>query len=110
MAQSVRVSDELYQLAQRVSGAAERSLAQQLEYWARLGAAIDATGISSEQVARLLGSEDAAAALRGAVYGRVLDQPDVNKKILQAWHSRLERQVNSGRRSAQSLLAFDNEA
>ena len=49
MAQSIRISDELYGTAQKAGALLDRSLAQQMEYWARLGAAIDAAGITSAQ-------------------------------------------------------------
>lgn len=47
MAKSIRVSDELYELAGSASASAHRSLAQQIEYWAALGRAIEAAGVST---------------------------------------------------------------
>ena len=43
MAQSIRISDRLYEEAHTASGLLERSLAQQIEHWARLGQALEIT-------------------------------------------------------------------
>lgn len=44
MAASIRISDELYELAQAEARVMSRSLAQQLEHWARLGFAMEKSG------------------------------------------------------------------
>lgn len=44
MAKSVRVSDDLYGLAAAQARLMQRSLAQQIEYWARLGEALERSG------------------------------------------------------------------
>lgn len=54
MAKSVRVSDRLYELADAASAGAHRSLAQQIEYWAALGRAIEAAGVATVQIQRVL--------------------------------------------------------
>ena len=54
MAKSIRVSDQLYKLADTASASARRSLAQQIEYWAALGRAIEAAGVTTEQIQRVL--------------------------------------------------------
>jgi len=54
MAKSVRVSDTLYELADSVSASAHRSLAQQIEYWAALGRAVEAAGVTTSQVQQIL--------------------------------------------------------
>lgn len=41
MAKSIRISDELYELAQLHAALGTRSLAQQFEHWAKLGLAAD---------------------------------------------------------------------
>lgn len=41
MAKSIRISDELYELALSEAALASRSLAQQVEHWSRIGAALD---------------------------------------------------------------------
>ena len=54
MAKSVRVSDELYELADAASSSAHRSLAQQVEYWAALGRAIEAAGVTTVQAQQVI--------------------------------------------------------
>lgn len=47
MAKNVRISDELYALAQLEARLQDRSIAQQLEHWAKLGvAAVEGEGIA----------------------------------------------------------------
>lgn len=54
MAKSIRVSEQLYKVADTVSAGAHRSLAQQIEYWAELGRAIEAAGVTTAQIQRIL--------------------------------------------------------
>ena len=54
MAKSVRISDELYAAAETCSGNMRRSLAQQVEYWAELGRALEQAGVTSAQAAAIL--------------------------------------------------------
>jgi hypothetical protein len=54
---SIRISDELFDLARDVSGAMSRSIAQQLEHWAKIGAALEQAGVTQEQVRRILGGD-----------------------------------------------------
>ena len=54
MAKSIRVSDTLYQLANSASASAHRSLAQQVEYWAALGRAVESAGVTTAQVQRVI--------------------------------------------------------
>jgi hypothetical protein len=54
MAKSIRVSDQLYRLAENSSVSAHRSLAQQVEYWAALGRAIEAAGVTTAQAHDIL--------------------------------------------------------
>lgn len=56
MVKSIRMSDDLYSMAQNVSLSLDRPLAQQMEYWARLGAALDNAGISTDMAMDLLGN------------------------------------------------------
>jgi hypothetical protein len=44
MAQSIRISDDLYALARREAKLMHRSVAQQIEHWAALGQAMEARG------------------------------------------------------------------
>jgi hypothetical protein len=48
MAKSIRVSDELYYLAAAQARLMHRSLAQQVEYWASLGQALEQRGSMEE--------------------------------------------------------------
>jgi hypothetical protein len=57
MAKSIRVSDQLYSLAEATSQKVHRSLAQQIEHWAELGRALDAAGITTAQVFDILGGD-----------------------------------------------------
>jgi len=54
---SIRISDELFDLARDESGALSRSIAQQLEHWAKVGAALEQAGVTLEQVRRILGGD-----------------------------------------------------
>jgi len=54
MAKSIRVSDDLYSLAESTSAKAHRSLAQQVEYWATLGRAVETAGITTVQVQQII--------------------------------------------------------
>jgi hypothetical protein len=57
---SIRIGAELFSLAQQHGALMSRSAAQQVEHWARVGAALEATGLSVADMARLLGGGDAA--------------------------------------------------
>lgn len=54
MAKSIRISDGLYSLAESTSSKAHRSLAQQIEYWATLGRAVEAAGVTTVQVQQII--------------------------------------------------------
>ena len=54
---SVRISDDLFELARGESAAMSRSIAQQLEHWARIGVALEQAGITHEQMRRILGGD-----------------------------------------------------
>ena len=43
MAKSIRISDELYELALQQAALMERSLAQQVEHWVKLGVGVEHT-------------------------------------------------------------------
>lgn len=61
MAKNVRISDGLYALAQAEAALQERSIAQQLEYWAKLGLAATEPG---RAVAAAIPAQAAAAVTR----------------------------------------------
>lgn len=80
MAKSVRISDELYELAVHEAALMQRSLAQQIEHWVKLGISVErSTGATVDDVR--------AAALR---YRHVRD----------------EAAVRSGRKKAESLYVI----
>ncbi len=57
MAKSVRISDQLYSVAESTSRKVHRSLAQQIEHWAELGRAIETAGVTTNQVLGILGGD-----------------------------------------------------
>ncbi len=98
MAQSIRISDECYEAAQRVAQGMNRSLAQQIEHWVRLGMRVE-LGLTAEQTLALLQAQTKVVAWT---------EPDSrdshNRAALR--HARLEADVAAGRRSADSLIAI----
>jgi hypothetical protein len=74
----------MYRRAQAACDSASRSLAQQLEYWARLGEALDRAGLTSDQAAAVLA-------------GQALSQR------VAAQHERHAREVARGERDPRSL-------
>lgn len=98
---SVRVGASLFKEAQKEGAIMSRSAAQQIEYWARLGAALEAAGLSVADAARMLGSRE--------------PQEHVNvKSEAQLWALKRKQQrqdlenVRSGRRSAASMSWFSS--
>jgi hypothetical protein len=80
MAKSIRITDELYELAMHEANLMHRSLAQQIEHWVKLGVGVERTA------------------------GATVD--DVRSAALKYRHARDEAQVRSGRRTASSLHAI----
>ena len=107
MAQSIRVSDEMYASAQRTAAVLERSLAQQFEYWARLGVAIDAAGITSSQVISLLEAGKTVETLVAVATGHADNSGDTR---IRQRNEQLEADVSTGKRAASSLLIFAADA
>ena len=107
MAQSIRVSDEMYASAQRAAAVLQRSLAQQFEYWARLGAAIDAAGITSSQVISLLEAGKTVETLVAVATGHADNSGDAR---IRQRNEQLEADVATGKRAASSLLIFAADA
>lgn len=54
---SVRISDDLFEAARSESGAMSRSIAQQLEHWVKIGAALEQAGVTQEQLRKILGGD-----------------------------------------------------
>jgi hypothetical protein len=105
MAQSIRVSDAFYELASQASVPLGRSLAQQVEYWARLGAAVDALGLSSEVAALLLsGPLDLKASVTRLIE-RSLAPPGAHPQV-EHNKAKLANQVDVGLRQPESLFAI----
>lgn len=80
MAKSIRITDELYELATQEAALMQRSLAQQIEHWVKLGVGLE----------------------RNA--GATVD--DVRAAAVQYRLARDESAVRSGRRAATSLHAI----
>ena len=98
---SIRVGAALFREAQQEGEIMSRSAAQQIEYWARLGAALEAAGLSVAGAARILGSRPPSAQVRVA-----------SEKALWALKRQQQHQdldsVRSGRQSAKSMSWFAN--
>lgn len=103
MTQSVRISDDLFSMAQNVSLALDCPLAQQLESWAGLGAALDAAGISSEKAMDLLDNGVTAEMLVAVALGQVATEADGGLTMLKEYHRKAAEEVTTGKRSARSL-------
>lgn len=99
MAKSIRISDEFYALAEAVAQRSGRSLAQQLEYWARLGARVDMGLPAAQSLALLDGKLDVSELLRR------LPRAD-DASTIAAKHARLDQQVARGERDAASLAVI----
>lgn len=80
MAKSIRITDELYDLATQEAALMHRSLAQQIEHWVKLGVGVE------------------------RMTGATVD--DVRAAALQYRHARDEASVRGGRRTASSLHAI----
>src|SRR5438105_3500101 len=70
---SIRIADHIYDLAQQEAALMSRSIAQQLEHWAQLGAALESAGVTQDHMRSILGGkahfphEKALTALMGQV-------------------------------------------
>ncbi|WP_077038033.1 hypothetical protein [Pelomonas sp. KK5] len=110
MAKSIRVSDGMYELASQAGEAMHRSLAEQVEFWARLGAALDAAGITMEEAAALLKGD-------AQVKDRILEQLNAKRHArefkgfasIEKRKKQFEREVVEGKRSARSLFFIDSK-
>ena len=58
---SLRISADLFEQAQRQGKVLSRSAAQQVEHWARLGAAVEQSGLSVSELVVLLRGENGAS-------------------------------------------------
>jgi hypothetical protein len=108
MAKSIRVSDGMYELAASAGETVNRSLADQVEYWARLGAALDAAGITTAQALDLLGGD---ATLKKRVIAHVSQARRTHQRraytgtaSIAARNAQLEDEVTAGTRAPESLF------
>ncbi len=109
MAKSIRLSDDLYNMAQLASQALGRPLAQQLEYWARLGAALDAAGISTGVAMELVGHGVDADKFVAVALGQAAAE-DGSLPMLKERQRKNAEEVASGLRDPRSLLALPKGA
>lgn len=87
-----------------------RSLAQQLEYWARLGAALDAAGVTTEQAMRMLGGDLDFKASVVHILGSAQAQGKAPvAELIAQRHRQDEADVLAGARSAQSLAVIPQD-
>lgn len=114
MAKSIRVSDGIYDLAAAAGEAVSRSLAEQVEYWARLGAALDAAGITMEESLLLLQGD---RGVLDRMLTHVTSAPGKTRRrqrftgaaSIAAKNAQLEREVVRGERSPESLFLLSQE-
>ena len=114
MAKSIRVSDGIYDLAAAAGEAVSRSLAEQVEYWARLGAALDAAGITMEESLLLLQGD---RGVLDRMLTHVTSAPGKTRRrqrytgaaSIAAKNAQLEREVERGERSPESLFLLSQE-
>ena len=114
MPKSIRVSDGIYELAASAGEAVNRSLAEQVEYWARLCAALDAAGITLAQALQLLGGD---AALKERVIAHVGQARSTTHRrraytgvaSITARNAQLESEVVAGLRSPESLFLLSRK-
>jgi ParD-like antitoxin of type II bacterial toxin-antitoxin system len=113
MPKSIRVSDGIYELAASAGEAVNRSLAEQIEYWARLGASLDAAGITMAQALRLLGGD---AALKERVIAHVGQSRSTRRRRsytgaaeIAARNAQLDGEVAAGLRSPESLFLLSRK-
>ena len=98
---SIRVSKDLFARAQHQAELMSRSTAQQVEHWARLGAALEASGLAVTSLADLLNADD----VKTATHIEAAPTEDL-------WKFKRERQradiarVKSGATSAEQLSWF----
>jgi ParD-like antitoxin of type II bacterial toxin-antitoxin system len=113
MPKSIRVSDGIYELAASAGEAVNRSLAEQVEYWARLGASLDAAGITMAQALQLLGGD---AALKERVIAHVGQSRSTRRRrtstgaaSIAARNAQLDDEVAAGLRPPESLFLLSRK-
>ncbi|KQU67162.1 hypothetical protein ASC88_09120 [Rhizobacter sp. Root29] len=104
----------MYDLAAAAGMAVHRSLAEQVEYWVRLGAALDAAGITMEESLLLLQGD---RGVLDRMLAHVTSPPGKTRRrkrytgdpSIAARNAQLEREVERGERSPESLFLFTRE-
>ncbi|MDH0866757.1 hypothetical protein [Mitsuaria sp. GD03876] len=76
---SIRISNQLFRDAQETGEFVARSAAQQVEFWARIGQALEASGVRSQTLLELLRGDHGSQALV-----RVEDELRAAKRVEQA--------------------------
>jgi hypothetical protein len=113
VAKSIRVSDGIYELAAKAGDLVNRSLAEQLEYWVRLGSVLDASGITMEQVSRLLDGDprlkEELIAHVASARRRVRRRDHAGAPSIAARSARFDSEVSRGMRIPESLLILSRE-
>jgi hypothetical protein len=99
---SIRVGAELFSLAQQHGALMSRSAAQQVEHWARIGAALEATGLSVADVARLLRGGSGESDAPGTAAATDLDLWAVKRQQ----QAKDLRSVRAGRQPAAAMSWF----
>ncbi|MFC5607628.1 TA system antitoxin ParD family protein [Variovorax soli] len=98
---SIRVGASLFKEAQKEGALMSRSAAQQIEYWARLGAALEAAGLSVSDAARMLRSGEPQK------HAYVASEDELWARKRKQQRQDVES-VQSGRQSAASMSWFSN--
>lgn len=102
MVRPVQISDELYALVEQVGADLSRSMAQLVEHWARIGAAVDSAGLTTGQVLEIMGK---AHPLTEKLLSLALIKEHKHRgaAAVVAHHARNEAAVRLGKKSAKSL-------
>ncbi|HSW04736.1 TA system antitoxin ParD family protein [Aquabacterium sp.] len=85
---SLRISSDLFEQALAHGQLMSRSAAQQLEHWARLGAAAEASGLTVPQLQALLKGELTGHAVRAQAEASVASAPEAQLRA----HKRAQQQ------------------
>jgi hypothetical protein len=70
MAKSVRISDDIYELASQEAALMHRSLAQQLEHWMKLGMSVEHSQATVDEVRAVAANFKRARAEKDVLRGR----------------------------------------
>ncbi len=88
MSRSLRVSEALFESATAVGEVLSRSAAQQVEHWARLGKALEASGLTADAAVRLLGEPVTESEAR--LWRRKRSRQDMDLANIEAGRARQE--------------------